>query len=219
MREVERLWYNGYGAVSYTHLLKTVLGIVLGIVIALITPILAVIAVFNGGIKLDTEKLQQMITENLSAADQAMLQQVEDTMYAIEDEMTAAGFTGRIMEAQVLYILALEDHAGEPGFVSKLVGCFTAEQTDEQLIAAVNAAFGTEPVSYTHLLDDSSPAEREIGMAAGLSLLWFCDEIWVFGNTVTDGMKGEINFCKNLNIRIRYVTEAEIRAKMGGKTA
>lgn len=124
--------------------LKTVLGIVLGIVIALITPILAVIAVFNGGIKLDTEKLQQMITENLSAADQAMLQQVEDTMYAIEDEMTAAGFTGRIMEAQVLYILALEDHAGEPGFVSKLVGCFTAEQTDEQLIAAVNAAFGTE---------------------------------------------------------------------------
>lgn len=47
--------------------LKTVLGIVLGIVIALITPILAVIAVFNGGIKLDTEKLQQMITENLSA--------------------------------------------------------------------------------------------------------------------------------------------------------
>ena len=73
--------------------LKTVLGIVLGIVIALITPILAVISVFNGGIKLDTEKLQQMITENLSAADQAMLQQVEDTMYAIEDEMTAAGFT------------------------------------------------------------------------------------------------------------------------------
>ena len=56
--------------------LKTVLGIVLGIVIALITPILAVIAVFNGGIKLDTEKLQQMITENQSAADQAMLQQV-----------------------------------------------------------------------------------------------------------------------------------------------
>ena len=40
--------------------LKTVLGIVLGIVIALITPILAVIAVFNGGIKLDTEKLLQI---------------------------------------------------------------------------------------------------------------------------------------------------------------
>ena len=81
---------------------------------------------------------------------------------------------------------------------------------------------GTAPVVphfYALCLDDSSPAEREIGMAAGLSLLWFCDEIWVFGNTVTDGMKGEISFCKSLNIRIRHVTEAEIRAKMGGKTA
>lgn len=78
------------------------------------------------------------------AGQEDMLQQVEDTMYAIEDEMTAAGFTGRIREAQVLYILALEDYAEEPDFVSKLVGCFTAEQTDEQLIAAVNAAFGTE---------------------------------------------------------------------------
>lgn len=124
--------------------LKKVLCIVLGIVIALITPILAVIAVFNGGIKLDTEKLQQMITENLSASDQAMLMQVESTMYAIESEMTAAGFPGRIKEAQVLYIMALEDHAEDPDFVSKLVRCFTSEQTDEQLIAAVNTVFGTE---------------------------------------------------------------------------
>ena len=81
---------------------------------------------------------------------------------------------------------------------------------------------GTAPVVphfYALCLDDRNAKEREIGMAAGLSLLWFCDEIWVFGNTVTDGMKGEISFCKNLNIRIRHVTEAEIRAKMGGKTA
>jgi len=40
--------------------------------------------------------------------------------------------------------LALSDYAHEPGFVDKLVRCFTAEQTDEELIAAVNAAFGTE---------------------------------------------------------------------------
>ena len=81
---------------------------------------------------------------------------------------------------------------------------------------------GTAPVVphfYALCLDDRNAKEREIGMAAGLSLLWFCDEIWVCGNTVTDGMKGEISFCKNLNIRIRHVTEAEIRAKMGGKTA
>lgn len=124
--------------------LKIIGGIVLGVIIALITPILAVIAVFNGGIRLDTEKLQQMVTENLSAADQAMLLQVENTMYAIEEEMTERGFPDRTREAQILYILALEKFAGEPDFVSKLAGCFAADQTDEQLMEAVNTAFGTE---------------------------------------------------------------------------
>ena len=41
-------------------------------------------------------------------------------------------------------MLALSDHASESGFVSKLVGCFTADQTDEQLIESVNSAFGTQ---------------------------------------------------------------------------
>ena len=47
-------------------------------------------------------------------------------------------------EAQVLYTLALYDHSKADGFVDKLVGCFAEDQTDEQLIAAVNSAFGTE---------------------------------------------------------------------------
>lgn len=65
-------------------------------------------------------------------------------MYAIENEMKAAGFTAeKAKEAQVLYVLALSDYAEQTDFVSKLVGCFAEEQTDEQLISAVNAAFGT----------------------------------------------------------------------------
>ena len=43
-----------------------------------------------------------------------------------------------------MYVLALSDYAGQSDFVSKLVGCFTADQTDEQLIQAVNSAFGTQ---------------------------------------------------------------------------
>ena len=59
--------------------------------------------------------------------------------------MTEKGFTAeRTKEAQVLYTLALYDYAKADDFVDKLVSCFTEEQTDEQLIAAVNAAFGTE---------------------------------------------------------------------------
>lgn len=124
--------------------IKTIGGIVLGIIIIIIMPIVAVVSIFNGGIDLDTDRLQQMVVENLSAEEQAKLQLVEDTMLSIESEMKAAGFSGRVKEAQVLYALVLSEHASESDFVSKLVGCFTADQTDEQLIEAVNNTFGTE---------------------------------------------------------------------------
>lgn len=124
--------------------LKTVLGIVLGVIIIIIMPIVAIVSIFNGNIEIDTNRLQTMVVENLSAEEQEKLQFVEDTMYGIETAMKDAGHTGRIKEAQVLYVLALSDKAHESDFISKLVGCFTVEQTDEQLIAAVNSAFGTQ---------------------------------------------------------------------------
>lgn len=125
--------------------LKTVLGIVLGIIIIIVMPFAAIIAIFDGTINIDTDRLQTIVVQNLSAEEQARLQAVEDTMYAIEDGMIGAGFDAeRVKEAQVLYVLALSDHAESSGFVAKLVGCFTAEQTDAQLIAAINAAFGTD---------------------------------------------------------------------------
>ncbi|MGN0455954.1 MAG: hypothetical protein ACI4F2_03770 [Acutalibacteraceae bacterium] len=123
--------------------LKTVGGIVLGIIIIIIMPIVAVVSIFNGDINIDTDRLQQMVVENLSAEEQAKLQLVENTMLGIEEKMKAAGYTGRVKEAQVLYVLALFDYAAEDGFTDKLVGCFTADQSDEQLISAVNSAFGT----------------------------------------------------------------------------
>ena len=78
---------------------------------------------------------------------------------------------------------------------------------------------GTAPVVphfYALCLNDDNQKEREIGLAAGLGMLWFCDELWVFGQTVTEGMKQEIQFCKHLNIKTRYVSEKEIRKKIGG---
>ena len=79
---------------------------------------------------------------------------------------------------------------------------------------------GTAPVVphfYAECLDDSKPNEREIGIAAGLSLFWFCDEMWIFGDEITEGMTTEIQFCKNLNISTRKVRECEIRKMIGGK--
>lgn len=127
--------------------LKTVLGIVLGIIIIIIMPIVAIVSIFNGNIEIDTNRLQTMVIENLSAEEQAKLQFVEDTMYGIDTAMKDAGHTGRIKEAQVLYVLALSDKAHDSDFISKLVGCFSDNQTDEQLITAVNTAFGTQLTS------------------------------------------------------------------------
>lgn len=124
---------------------KAVLGIVLGIIIIVIMPVVAVIALFNGDINIDTDRLQQIVVEEMSDEEKAKLQAVEDTMKAIETAMTEKGFTAeRTKEAQVLYTLALYDHSKSDGFVERLVGCFAEDQTDEQLISAVNAAFGTE---------------------------------------------------------------------------
>lgn len=124
--------------------LKVVLGIVLGIIIIILLPLGVIIGVLNGDVEIDADRMQEMIVQNLSSEEQAMLQGIEDTMYGIEDGMTEAGYGNqRVTEAQVLYVLALSSHSAEDGFVDKLVGCFAENQTDEQLISAVNSAFGT----------------------------------------------------------------------------
>ncbi len=125
--------------------LKTILGIILGIIIIIIMPIVALLGLFNGSIEVDTDRLHQMVEQNMSAEQQARLQFVEDTMNEVEEKMVAAGYSAaKVKEAQVIYVLALSEHAYENGFADTLVGCFAAEQTDEQLIAAVNAAFGVQ---------------------------------------------------------------------------
>lgn len=123
---------------------KTVLGIVLGAIIIIVMPIVAVVSIFNGDINIDTDRLQTMVVQNLSAEEKAKLQFVEDTMNSINEKMKATGFDGRSKEAQVLYVLALSDFSHNPDFADKLVSCFQDNQTDEQLIAAVNSAFGTQ---------------------------------------------------------------------------
>ena len=80
---------------------------------------------------------------------------------------------------------------------------------------------GTAPVVphfYALALDDEDEEEREMGMKAGISLLWFCDEMWIFGDEISKGMEKEIEFCKHLNIRTLKVTEYEIKKMLGEKS-
>ena len=123
---------------------KTVGGVVLAVILIVIFPIVGVTGALGSLGKADTAQLQAILTENLSEQEITKLQTFEDTMRAIESAMAEAGFASRTREAQAIYALLLSNDADDSGMIEKLVGCFTAEQTDEQLLANVNAAFGTE---------------------------------------------------------------------------
>lgn len=69
---------------------------------------------------------------------------------------------------------------------------------------------------YALCLDDNDPKDRELGMTTGNSLLWFCDELWVFGNEITEGMRAEIKFCKDFKIPVKKISNGEIKKILGG---
>ena len=124
--------------------LKNILFAVLVVVVVMLLPTVFVVSVFSGDFAVNTASLQQYVEANLSAEDVQRLRREENTMTEIENAMIDAELGSKTKSAQVLYIMALSDYAGQPGFVSRLVSCFAYEQTDTQLIANVNAAFGAD---------------------------------------------------------------------------
>lgn len=143
--------------------LKIVGGIVLGIIVIIVMPIAAVLAVFSGDINIDIDRLQEMVEENLSDDQQAKLQSVEDMMNGINDAMTEAGYEDRAREAQVLYVMALSDKAADEDFLENLVGCFSDDQSYEDLIDAVNDVFDTDisTEDFEKMMDSMSTPETD----------------------------------------------------------
>lgn len=56
------------------------------------------------------------------------------------------------------------------------------------------------------ILDDNIEEERNAGIEADLALLSVCDEIWVFGERVSAGMKIELGEARNRRLPIRWFT-------------
>jgi hypothetical protein len=57
-------------------------------------------------------------------------------------------------------------------------------------------------VYCTAFLDDTVPDERKAGMAIGIELLRFCDELMVCGDIISEGMAAEIAEAKRLGIPV-----------------
>jgi hypothetical protein len=47
-------------------------------------------------------------------------------------------------------------------------------------------------------------------MAIGIELLRFCDELRVYGDTISEGMAAELDEAQRFNIPIRYETDADL---------
>lgn len=123
---------------SNKSVLKTVCGIVLGIIFIVLMPIIALLGLFSEDAELDidTEPIYGWIEEGQP--------EFESAFREVEEKMSEAGFSKeRIEEARTLYSFSLFRFSGEEGFTERFVGCFAEEQTVEELIAAVNAEFGT----------------------------------------------------------------------------
>lgn len=60
---------------------------------------------------------------------------------------------------------------------------------------------------YPQVLDENNPLEREMGVTFGLIWLGKCDELWVFGSTISEGMKREIARAERRGVPIKYFTE------------
>lgn len=124
--------------------IKTIGGIVLGIIIIVVMPIIAVVSIFNGSMDIDTDKLYHSIQENISAEQMENLQLINDTMTEVEKQLDKKELSDCNTQAEVIYLFSLSDKSEDKDFVKSFVSCFKKNQSDEDLIKAVNQKFGTE---------------------------------------------------------------------------
>lgn len=62
----------------------------------------------------------------------------------------------------------------------------------------------TPHLYFPQFLDDNDQDCRELGQLLGLMWLKECDELWVIGRHISEGMKKEIEMAKKLDIPVRH---------------
>ena len=104
---------------------KVIGGIILALIIVVITPVAVIVAILNGNIEIDQNRLTQIIQQNITAEQSANLEMINTTMEKVEQELEKRN----LLEYKT--------------FVRNFVKCFKRGITDEQLVERVNEKFGT----------------------------------------------------------------------------
>lgn len=74
-------------------------------------------------------------------------------------------------------------------------------------LAAEHGILALAPhIIFSQWCNDAVPEQREQGLKLGLELLTHCEELWVMGTQISEGMEGEIEFAADHNIPTFYVS-------------
>ena len=94
---------------------------------------------------------------------------------------------------------------------SPLRGNIKANISKAQWYARFVMEVGYLPIAphiyFTQFLRDYIPEERDKALEMNRELLAWCDQLWVFGSVISEGMRQEIDFAKEAGMTIRYFTE------------
>ena len=145
------------------------------VLLLFLLPVLSVEAIFQSDFDWDSPELVSQIIDNLDIGSLGFLEDSNNILTQLQKALKEAGFGfEEFRKAQALYWLALSPFSEKPDFIEKLVGCFAPDQSDDQLIGKVNAAFGTDidPEEFEKILattasDMVTVAQSQIGNVGG----------------------------------------------------
>jgi len=149
---------------------KTICGIILGIVIIVISPFAAVLGLMSGDIKIDNDRLSQLVAENLTEAENSRLQMMNDTMTEVEKRLDEQELYDYKIHAEVLYAVFLVDKSQDENFIPNFVKCFKKDSSTESIVNEVSKRFGVDikaeevekmvtSINGARLIDEASKTE------------------------------------------------------------
>lgn len=145
------------------------------VILLFLLPVLSVLAIFQGNFDWDSPEMVSTVMEELDVNSLGFLETSNSVLVQLQTALKEAGSGfDEFRKVQALYFLALSPYAKEDNFVQKLVGCFAPDQTTEELVVNVNAAFGTNivPEEFERILattasDMVAIAQSQIGQTGG----------------------------------------------------
>lgn len=72
----------------------------------------------------------------------------------------------------------------------------------------------TPHIYFTQFLNEHLEEERALGISMGIELMEHCDELWVFGTTISEGMQCEINWWIDSGRPLRHFSVSHYNGEM-----